>query len=243
MAIDLSVIITFHKEGILAHATLRSYALTRQRARLAGWKIEFIFVLDNADVATRDVVRGHPDLDGTELIVESHAGDSALARNAGVAKATGTYLATLDGDDLVSRDYLERHLEFASVQSGRVILHPEFVVSFGMYNAFNWQVDQRGRYYSRDSLLFVNPWISAVFGLRETFLQVPYVPCFPATTGFGYEDWYWNCETTAAGFEHLIVPGTAYYYRRKLTGSVNEASRAMQVVMPPSRLFDLDVAS
>ncbi|WP_349984986.1 glycosyltransferase [Stenotrophomonas sp. WHRI 8082] len=238
MAFDLSVVITFHKEGLLAHATLRSYALARRHAASEGCSVQFVLVLDNVDAETRRLVSDHPDLDGTELIVESHAGDSALARNAGVSKAGGRYICTLDGDDLINRDYFHAHVQFADSNPGRIILHPEFVVSFGMYNAFNWQIDQRGRYYSRDSLLLVNFWISAVFASREVFTEVPYVACFPGSTGFGYEDWYWNCETTAVGYEHLVVPRTAYFYRRKLSGSVNEASKAMQVVMPRSRLFD-----
>ncbi len=240
MVVDLSVVVTFHREGILAHATMRSYAASRALARAIGLSVEFVLVLDNVDSTTRDSVLQHPDLDGTELIVESHSGDAALARNTGVSKASGRFICTLDGDDLISRDYLQRHIEFAANNPENFILHPEFVVSFGMYNAFNWQVDQRGAYYSRDSLLSVNPWISAVFGVRDVFLSVPYAPCYPSTTGFGYEDWYWNCETTAAGYVHVTVPATAYFYRRKLAGSVNEASRAMQVVMPPSRLFALE---
>lgn len=237
--VDLSVVITFHREGVLAHTALRSYAASRKLARAAGFTIQFVLVLDNADDCTRDIVRHHPELDGTELIVDCSAGDSALARNAGVAEASGRYICTLDGDDLISREYMHRHVLYADSNPGRNILHPEFVVSFGMYNAFNWQVDQRGEYYSRDSLLSVNPWISAVFGSREVFSEVPYVACYPAVTGFGYEDWYWNCETTAAGYRHITVPATAYYYRRKYAGSVNEASRARQAVMPPTRLFDI----
>ena len=237
MVVDLSVIVTFHREGILAHTTLRSYTASRALARASGLAVEFVLVLDNADFLTRDIVVSHPELDGTELIVESHSGDAALARNIGISKASGRYICTLDGDDIISRDYMQRHVEFALVSPDHFILHPEFVVSCGMYNAFNWQIDQRGQYYSRDSLLSINPWISAVFGAREVFVEVPYAACYPSTTGFGYEDWYWNCETTAAGYVHVTVPATAYFYRRKLAGSVNEASRAMQVVMPPSRLF------
>lgn len=242
MNYDLSAVVTFHREGILAHAALRSYLLSRVCAEAAGYKVQMVLVLDNADIATSSIVRDHPDLFGDEVIIDVSVGDSALARNQGVLNTAGTFVCTLDGDDLISREYFWRHLECARESSGKVILHPELVVSFGMYNAFNWQIDQRGQYYSRESLLLVNPWISAVFARREVFVEIPYTACYPGSTGFGYEDWYWNCETTAAGYEHLLAPATAYYYRRKFSGSVNEASKALQVVMPPSRLFDFQEA-
>ncbi len=238
MTNELTAIVTFHREGILAHATLRSYLSSRARARDAGVSMQMVFVLDNPDAETSNAVRLHPDLEGDEIIIDASVGDSALARNLGVQQASGTFVCTLDGDDIISRDYFWRHIECARGNFRKVILHPEMVVSFGMYNAFNWQIDQRGQYYSRESLLLVNPWISAVFARREVFVEVPYMACYPATTGFGYEDWYWNCETTAAGYEHLIAPGTSYFYRRKFSGSVNETSKALQVVMPPSKLFD-----
>ncbi|MEN5356177.1 glycosyltransferase [Stenotrophomonas maltophilia] len=240
MSCQLSAIITFHREGILAHATLRSYLLSKERAREAGVNMELVLVLDNADAETTRIVCGHPALAGNELIIETTVGDSALARNVGVDRCSGAFVCTLDGDDLISRDYFQRHVEYSAGMAENAVLHPEMVVSFGMYNAFNWQIDQRGQYYSRESLLLINPWISAVFARRNVFSEIPYLACYPGTTGFGYEDWYWNCETTAAGYEHLVVPGTAYFYRRKFSGSVNETSKALQVVMPPSKLFDFE---
>ena len=242
MKYDLSVVVTFHREGILAHATLRSYMFSRARAEASGFKVQLILVMDNADAETTGFVRSHPDLRGDEVVIDASVGDSALARNEGVLHSLGSFVCTLDGDDLINRDYFQRHIECARQHSGKFILHPELVVSFGMYNAFNWQIDQRGPYYSRESLLLINPWISAVFARREVFAEIPYTACYPGSTGFGYEDWYWNCETTAAGYEHLIAPATAYYYRRKFSGSVNEASKALQAVMPPSRLFDFQEA-
>jgi glycosyltransferase involved in cell wall biosynthesis len=237
MMSDLTVIITFHREGILAHATLRSYLLSRDRALEAGIQVDVVLVLDKADAETVQIVRGHPDLRGDELIIEAAVGDSALARNLGIGSATGTYVCTLDGDDLISRDYLQRHVEFARREQGRVILHPEVVASFGMDDRFSWQLDQRTMPFSTDMMISENPWVSAVFARREVFQDVPYEPCFPRQTGFGYEDWHWNCQTIAAGYEHVVVPGTAYFYRLKASGSINTENSALQAVMPPSDLF------
>lgn len=237
----ISAIVTFHREGILAHNTLTSYAMSRDFFRAEGGDIEFVLVLDCADEATSRVVRTHPLLDGTETIVDTGVGDAALARNEGLAKATEEYFAVLDGDDLISRRYFSNHFSEARKLGRNVILHPEMVLSFGMYNTFNWQVDQEGEYFDRPSLLTVNPWICAAFAHRSVFESVQSVACYPSETGFGYEDWYWNCETIAKGFVHRLAWGTVYFYRRKWHGSANEANHHVKAVMPKSRLFSMSL--
>ncbi|WP_414604599.1 glycosyltransferase [Stenotrophomonas sp. AR029] len=234
----LSAIVTFHKEGLLAHTALRSYALSRAVAGQAGLHVQLVLVLDNADVTTSSYVKNHFCLDGSECVVVTNVADLALARNVGVANATADYVCTLDGDDLISREYFARHLQEAGRREGRFILHPELVLSFGMYNAFNWQPDQEGPYYDPRSMLSVNPWISAAFSTRKVFEEIPYVACYPSSTGFGYEDWYWNCETIARGVVHGIAPHSAYFYRRKVSGSLNQASHAMKTVVPKTVFFE-----
>lgn len=237
----IGVIVTFHREGILAHTSLRSYLLAKRVAAAEGIDVRFYFVADNADDETLRILQGHPELDGSEELIRVTVGDSALARNAGIAVADSDYLCTLDGDDLISRTYFVEHLRAAKALDKNSILHPELVVSFGMYNAFNWQVDQDGPYFSRQSLLIVNPWISAAFAHREVFERTPYAACYPTSTGFGYEDWYWNCETVAKGNTHRLAWGAAYFYRRKFSGSVNENSRSLKAVIPKTRLFSRQV--
>ncbi len=237
MAIDLTAIVTFHNEGILAHATLRSYLLSRNRAQASGVSVQMILLLDYADAATSHIVRNHPDLDGTELILDISVGDCGLGRNLGVAHASGIFVCTLAGYVLISRDYFQRHVEFARTTPGRLVLHAEIVVSFGATEHFSHQVDQRSMPFTTDMLMTVNPWISAVFARKDVFETLPYVACFPRQTGFGFEDWHWGCQTTAAGYEHLVVPGTAYFYRVKQSGSMNQNSSALQAVIPPTDLF------
>lgn len=235
----LSAIITMHKEGVLAHTALRSYCSSRALARASDLEVELVIVLDNADAETRRFALNHPDLDGTERIIEVTVGDLALARNAGVAAATAPYICTLDGDDLISGRYFLAHMQEAMRLDGRFVLHPEIVLSFGMYCAFNWQVDQSGQYFDKSSLLSINPWISAAFAHRSTFEEIPYVACYPRTTGFGYEDWYWNCETISRGVIHRLAWGSVYFYRRKWRGSLNETSHALRTLIPKTSLFDL----
>lgn len=239
----LSAIVTMHKEGVLAHTTLRSYFASRAAARASGLDVEIVLVLDSVDTETRAFVKLHPELDGSEQIIEVSVGDIALARNAGIAVASAPYICTLDGDDLISGRYFIVHMQEALRQTGKFILHPEIVLSFGMYSAFNWQVDQSGEYFDRNSLLSINPWISASFAHRSVFEEIPYVACYPRSTGFGYEDWYWNCETVSKGIVHRLAWGSVYFYRRKWRGSLNEASHAMKTLIPRTSLFDFAASS
>lgn len=235
---DVSAVVTFHREGILAHNSIASYAMARDFFRASGRDLEFVFVLDCADEETRRAVCNHPLLDGSEKIVHTEVSDAALARNEGIVVSISEYIAVLDGDDLISRRYFVDHYSESQKLGRNVILHAEMVLSFGMYNAFNWQVDQEGEYFDRASLLTVNPWICAAYAHRSVFENVPYAACYPTRTGFGYEDWYWNCETIASGYVHRLAWGAIYFYRRKWHGSVNEASHKIMAVMPKSRLFD-----
>ncbi|MDT3457104.1 glycosyltransferase [Stenotrophomonas pavanii] len=237
MNTDLTAIVTFHREGLLAHATLRSYLLARNRARERGIDVQMLLILDNADHETAEVVRNHPDLAGDELILDTSAGDCGLARNIGVSHSSGTYVCTLDGDDLISRDYFQRHVEYARNVPDSTILHAELVVSFGGTEHYSHQLNPVTMPFSNDLLMVVNPWISAIFARREVLQQIPYVACFPRLTGYGFEDWHWACQTLAAGLEHRVVPETAYFYRVKSSGSMNQNSAALRAVVPPTRLF------
>lgn len=235
---DVSVVVTFHNEGVLAHASLTSISQSCRRATDSGMKVELILVLDKADSLTVSSILNHPKLDGEEVVIHVTNGDLALSRHSGIDSANGEFICIVDGDDLISRDYVERHFREAQNHGENVALHPEMVVSFGMYNAFSWQVDQGGEYFDKPSLLMVNPWISAVFARKSLFEAVPQVQIDTKKTGFGFEDWCWNCETIAAGIEHRLAWGTVYMYRRKFVGSMNENSRVAKAVMPPNSLFN-----
>ncbi|MEF2155275.1 glycosyltransferase family A protein [Luteimonas sp. FXH3W] len=235
--VDVSVVVTFHNEGVLAHTALTSICQSSLRAIAAGVRVEVILVLDRADSLTVSSVLNHPKMGGGEVLLHVSNGDLALSRHSGIDVARGEFICIVDGDDLISRDYVLRHFLESQKHGENVALHPEIVVSFGMYNAFSWQVDQGGEYFDKPSLLVVNPWISAVFARKTLFESIPQVEINTVKTGFGFEDWCWNCETIAAGIEHRLAWGTVYMYRRKFSGSMNENSRIAKAIVPPNSLF------
>lgn len=234
----IEVITTLHSEGMLAQTSLWSFERSRQSIEKKGVELRFLMVLDRPTQETREVVAQHPIVRSSDQIIVCDHGDVASSRNTGIARADGSYVCTLDGDDLISTDYFARHLEAAQASGPGSILHPEMVVSFGMYNAFNWQMHQPGPHFDRYNLLTVNPWISAAFARREVFEDIPYLECDTARTGFGYEDWHWNCETIARGLVHELAWGTIYFYRRKYRGSLNESAHSQRAMIAPTAFFD-----
>jgi len=230
----VDVIITAHAEGILAHASLCSFDVARCNA--SGADIRFILVLDRPSDDTVEVIRRCPVVRSTDLIVRVDHGDPGLSRNAGVRVSDADYVCILDADDLIGSQHFVRHLEIAEKIDERAILHPEMVVNFGLYNSFNWQIHQPGEYFNPYSLLMVNPWIVSSFSCRSTYEDVPYLPAFTKKTGFGYEDWHWNCETVAAGYIHELAWGCVYFYRRRYAR--NESVNCVNAIIEPSRLFE-----
>jgi glycosyltransferase involved in cell wall biosynthesis len=240
--IDVSLLITFHSEGVLAHSTLNSIERCRIYAEAAGISTEYVWVLDAVNDETREVLMVHPAVSGNVRIMEVNHRDLGASRNSGIQVARGTAVAILDGDDYFSTNWIERAWFYLKEYGDQAILHPEFVVNFGAHAAYCWQVDQAGQYYEQDGLLVNNYWTSWTFAMRSVYLKCPYSVTRPLKTGFGYEDWHWNCESIAAGYEHRLVGGAVGFYRRKKTSLVS-ATTASGAIVPPTRLFARSVSS
>ncbi|MET8182254.1 glycosyltransferase family 2 protein [Streptomyces sp. NPDC005336] len=98
--VKLSVIVPFYNVQTYAPDTLRSL---RANARE---DFEFILVDDCATDGTPEILeRAERDLPGTVYVRHEKNGGLATARNTGLDKATGEYIAFLDGDDWLAPGY------------------------------------------------------------------------------------------------------------------------------------------
>ena len=79
--------------------------------------IEVIVVDDGSTDSTRDIVKGYAHKDSRLMLVEQTNQFAGVARNNGMAKATGSYLYFLDADDYIEKTALE-NLVNALEQSG-----------------------------------------------------------------------------------------------------------------------------
>lgn len=235
-SIDVTLLITFHREGILAHSTLNSIERCREYAEKAGISTEYVWVLDSVDKETQATLLAHPANSKAVKIVHVDFLDSGSSRNAGIAIACGKAIAILDGDDYFSTNWIERAWHWLKEYGENTILHPEMVIHFGIDSAYGWQFDQTDECYDKRGLLMGNYWTSWTFAARSVYEQCPYVATRTAKTGFGYEDWHWNCETTAIGFQHRLVSETIGFYRKKEVSRVS-LETSMRAIIPPTLLF------
>jgi glycosyltransferase involved in cell wall biosynthesis len=208
----LTALVNAHREGRLLGAALRSVERARQCASLDDEDFEVLLVLDRPDELTLTVAEHHASMITRSVVVDH--GDLGLARNAGIALAQGRVLANLDGDDLWGSRWLERGLEFVRTAYGDLILHAQIAQYFGE-DQTTWQspsmLDPEFRVMS---MLGTNPWTSLVMAPVSVFRMCRYRET-STDLRFGYEDWAWNCDTVARGLNHVTVPGTVHFVRRR----------------------------
>lgn len=237
---DVTAVITFHREGPLAHKSLLSLSRCRQAAERAGITVEVVATLDRADPETERVVRAYNTMEKLDRLLKLDVGDLGLARNSAIQASEGHRILICDGDDYLSENFIVRCMQSAREHGDKVILHAELIVFFGTWNALWWQTGVDDPAFEPASMLVCNPWNSCCFAKRSTFIETPYQLARPGETGFGFEDWHWNCETLALGHPHHIVPDTTHYVRRKTEGSLNMAHASHNAVIPPTLLFDIN---
>jgi glycosyltransferase involved in cell wall biosynthesis len=220
----------------MAHKTIRSVNRALKYAEQRGLKTELLLVLDRANPETKQYVETSGIIDPAARIIATDFGDVGPARNAGIEKARGEYVATFDGDDLMMENWLVRAHEFNRLNPSYVI-HPELAVCFGKETALVHYPDQEQEDFDGTSIFFQASWPVVSFSRRETYLSVPYCS-LPPHSGYGAEDWHWNCEVMGRGWVHKIAPGAAFFYRRKKFGSLAEEHRLKNLMGRHSILFD-----
>jgi hypothetical protein len=220
----------------MAHKTIRSINRARQYAARSGLVTELHLVLDRATSETRQYVETSSVIDPAACICSTDFGDPGLARNFAIERAHGEYVAIIDGDDLMSENWLVRAFELNRLRH-RYVIHPELTVSFDQNSELLFPPDQQQEDFDETNLIIANYWSVLSFSRRDTFLSVPYCAT-PPHSGFGFEDWHWNCEVMAHGFIHKVAPGTVHFYRVKAKDSRNIESDSQNLLVRHSALFD-----
>jgi glycosyltransferase involved in cell wall biosynthesis len=205
-------------------------------AERRGLVTELLIVLDRETPETRRYVETSSVIDPATGIIATDFGDCGLARNAGIERAGGEYVAIIDGDDLISEDWLVRAHEVNRL-SHCYVIHPEVNVYFDQKTELFYPPDQHQEDFDETNIIVENYWPALSFSRRETFLLNPY-SATPPLSGFGFEDWHWNCEVMARGFVHKPAPGTAYFIRVKEKGSLLAEAVSRNALMRHSALFD-----
>lgn len=230
---DITCVVNLHREGYLAHRTLRSVERAASHATQAGLTIEVLVVCDCPDAPTQELLARAWRHFRVDFV---NHGDLGLARNHAVSLARGLYVGFVDGDDLISENWLVAAWTFGQ-ENARFIMHPAIHVVFDQCQSIFRHPNQSADVFRNGALAFENFWSALSFARRAVYLDSPYVS-HPLGAGYGFEDWYFNCQTIAAGYRHRAVPLTAHFIRSKATTSLSKDAVRQGAVLRHNALFD-----
>lgn len=238
-SIELSVIVTAHNEGLIAHKTMLSIFRALALVEKQEISYEIIVHIDNGDSFTKEYFSRY-EKDKRFTVLHNNFGDLGISRNCAVQQARGKYLSFIDADDLASENwYLDGLNKLRNCDNSKTLLHAEANLTFGIgleQPVIQLHTPSTTRECDALSLIGFNRWHSFVMGLRQIFLDFPYEP---TKNGYGHEDWMFNIRTVEHGIKHDIVERSILFYRRKPT-SLSIASEASHVIQPYSALFDFE---
>lgn len=229
---DLSLILTAHREGILAGTTIQSARAAINHAVAAGVSMEVVVVMDRANEATKAIM--HHGFDGLAKapvrFLETDEGDPGRARNHGMQLAKGHAATFLDADDLISANWFTAAWKMLR-QRPDAIWHPGCNLVFGKENNLWWHVDSESALFDPLYLEWSNYWTAISFATVELYRKFPFSDN-ALQAGFGHEDWHWNRVTLAAGHAHKPVPDTLYFIRRRQGSQLTRVEAADGVSWP-----------
>jgi len=189
--------------------------MCRERSALVGLSSELIAVLDRCDVHTRAVVESELRGDTTAVVLPVDFGDLGEARNAGMARASGEYGCTVDGDDLISSNWLVAAHRRTSGPGYTRVVHPDYVLEFGAGRGITRLPDMDTDELPLAALLTCHPWTSCAFAPISAYRESPYPGSTGKNGGYGFEDWHWNLGQIALGRRHVTAGETVLFYRKR----------------------------
>lgn len=233
---DVSLVLALHREGALLRRSLLSLRDAVNEAREAGISTELVVTLDRADELTREALRGF-DLTAFDAcqVLDVNNGSLGLSRNNGINAARGRYVATCDGDDLISSNTIVAMFRLAEEVGPGHVIFPQYLYAFGeSYHCW--------KYFPLETVtplafIDVHPYISRAFAARSLFRSIPYQDA-RTSSGFAYEDWHFNSECVAHGHRMLVADDTILFYRQRASSLLNEANRGSARQLRPAKFFE-----
>ncbi|MBR0641453.1 glycosyltransferase [Plastoroseomonas hellenica] len=231
---DLSVVMAIHQEAALIQRTLLSLAATICDASAAGYRTEVIFARDRSDPETKQIVDGfHTRTPAKTCILDLDFGCPGLTRTAAMHAATGRLIAIADADDLVASDFLSRTIIAADRFGPKVLVVPQWLLAFGVDEHIAEflplaEVGPRAFFGG-------HPFVHRICGHRAEMQARRYVNA-RRDSAEGFEDWHFNAEAVADGFDIQPAEGAILFYRSNVAGRM-AADRRAKADLPRCTLF------
>lgn len=241
--IDLSIIVTAHHEGLIAHKTMRSIENAIAPLQKKGYSFEVVIAIDSGNKATIEYFKNYNKL--PIKILQNEFRDVSKSRNNAIDHASGRFTSLIDADDLMSSNWLIDSLNFLDSNTyGDFVAHSEYTVEFG---AFNSIVQKYGTTTKGEDIflsVFSGRW-NSVFVAPTSLLQKNPFPL--NTPGYGFEDWHVMNSLINAGVKNSLIPQTVIFVRRKEAGSLwdehrqNNALLKAHPIYKPSKFKTIDI--
>jgi glycosyltransferase involved in cell wall biosynthesis len=234
--LDISIVLTLHREGKYLPRTLMSLSEAAVFATRAGLSLECVAVFDKSDALTRGAF-ACTRLEGLAAVqtIDAENGCVSRSRNDGCAAVRGKYTFILDGDDLISYSIFPRMLRDAERFGPKTILTPKFLFGFGR-SFFSVEYFDSDDIHAED-MVFQHLFNSRIFAHNTLFRSLSYEPV-AHRGGHAFEDWHFNCQAMARGYSFRTVEQTAWFYRQRLDSRNHEAEAITTRQILPSELFD-----
>ena len=235
--IDLSVVVTAHGEGLLAHKTMMSIFVGLKKLSDSGYSYEILVHIDKGDDITKKYFSRYSKNDNIRIF-ENSFGDLGMSRNFAAKKARGKYVAFIDADDLYSDNYFIEAVKVLEKSNEKIVVHAEAILSFGIGrgNILSFEKDSGDGNSDALQLVGANKWGSEVVARKETFLECPYRK---TENGYGYEDYMLNIDLLSRDVAHKVAKGTVRFYRRT-DSSLLSAETSKNTILPYLDLFEFD---
>lgn len=233
--VDLTVGITAHNEGVVAHKTMLSVFAAIENVKKVGANCEILVNIDNGDEETKKYFSRYEKRKNIRIF-NNNFGDLGQSRNFIVNEACGEFVGFIDADDLISDNWFLESIMLLRKNNDNIVVHPEASLTFGADHHVLWvQHSSFGKLEDLLLLCGVNRWISICVASRNVFLNTPY-PL--AGHGYGNEDWWFNTETESKLIRHVVAKNTIQFYRRKNTSLLME-NNGKNLIQWHSQLFDI----
>jgi glycosyltransferase involved in cell wall biosynthesis len=116
-------------------------------------------------------------------------------------------------------------------------VHPEYHIVFDAKNLIWRQLSSSDVKFHIEDLFEFNHW-DTVCAARKEILSEHSFESTDTDSGFGFEDWLFNCQTLAEDIEHHVVPNTVHFTRVKKTGSRLAYDNQSDRLIRPTKLFE-----
>jgi glycosyltransferase involved in cell wall biosynthesis len=210
----VSVVIPCFNQGKYLNETVTSVLASSYK------HIELILVNDGSTDNSLEIAKkleaSHPEI----RTIDQPNGGVAKARNTGITIASGKYILPLDGDDLISSDYIQKAVDALEA-------NPELKVAYCQAVKFNesgqkpWKLKPFSRHQlAKDNMIFV----AAIFRKSDAVD----VGGFSEDMKMGREDWEFWIKMLKNGGEVVQLPILGFFYRltphskRKKTGTTQK---------------------